>query len=541
MKTAYNQAATSRQLTTQAGKQLIANLRAETPERLYLPGLDVNQDTPVEVLHVVLLGITKYFWRDAVSRQGSANRDILIARLNSFDVRGLGMPTLRGKSLVQYAKSLTGSNFRDILQVAPAVLYDLLEPRIYAMWVALCQLAPLVFQPEIYDIDEYLHQLEIRIDRLLLATVMSNPQWFNKPKFHVLLHLPGHVRRFGPPILFATETFESYNFVIRLRSIHSNRQSPSADIGAAFSLMHAIRHLVCGGYFQLPADNLMSGSDSTSSTPWIQAGPQVLAFLHDEVFLKFMGMTFLSKHKQTGLCRVNGAWDNASIAWVNTRAYRLCDDSTVPYAHDLTNCKSVRLEDGCDAELDGFIVISQQAHDPEQYSLGRISEILADQTSRNVLYVVVQPYRIGPSIEPYHFPSLLRCDRPEFVVKLEHIVATASAFHNCATHQCASSNTKPVRQERQIISTFEAEIQHKSRPDDLILNLAQLRSAQAIRYLYSLLTPPYPSIEEAIKNGIEYQKALERARQAAQEGKEAAKAERKAKQAERAEKRARQM
>ncbi|KAF8593050.1 hypothetical protein BDV93DRAFT_429225, partial [Ceratobasidium sp. AG-I] len=77
--------------------------------------------------------------------------------------------------------------------------------------------------------------------------VRCNPQWFNKPKFHIFLHLPQHVCRIGPPSLFATETFESYNFVIHLRSIHSNQQAPSVNIGNSFSLLHAVRHLVSGG------------------------------------------------------------------------------------------------------------------------------------------------------------------------------------------------------------------------------------------------------------------------------------------------------
>lgn len=57
-------------------------------------------------------------------------------------------------------------------------------------------------------------QLETAILDFMTATVRWTPRWFNKPKFHLLLHLPFHVRRFGPAILFATETFESFNAVI---------------------------------------------------------------------------------------------------------------------------------------------------------------------------------------------------------------------------------------------------------------------------------------------------------------------------------------
>jgi hypothetical protein len=63
-------------------------------------------------------------------------------------------------------------------------------------------------------------QLEDAIQRFLAATVEWSPLWFNKPKFHLLLHLPSHIRHFGPATLFATETFESFNAVIRAKSVH---------------------------------------------------------------------------------------------------------------------------------------------------------------------------------------------------------------------------------------------------------------------------------------------------------------------------------
>ena len=85
-------------------------------------------------------------------------------------------------------------------------------------------------------------QLRKAIDRFLNLTVKPTPRWFNKPKFHILLHLPEHVHLFGPAILFSTETFESFNAMIRDLSVHSNCQAPSRDIGRGFANMNRIRH-----------------------------------------------------------------------------------------------------------------------------------------------------------------------------------------------------------------------------------------------------------------------------------------------------------
>ncbi|KAI5983991.1 hypothetical protein F5J12DRAFT_729455, partial [Pisolithus orientalis] len=65
------------------------------------------------------------------------------------------------------------------------------------------------------------------IDHFLNCMAHWMPQWFNKPKFHILRHLPDHIQHFGPAILFATEGFESYNAMIHDHSIHSNRKVPS--------------------------------------------------------------------------------------------------------------------------------------------------------------------------------------------------------------------------------------------------------------------------------------------------------------------------
>ena len=107
-------------------------------------------------MHVVLLGFVKYFWRDSVSRQKTAGKEILKARLSSFDMTGTGLSRAKGKTYVQYAGSLNGQDFRVILQVAPSVLQGLIPDSHYQAWLALCRLAPLIFQPEITDLPLYL-------------------------------------------------------------------------------------------------------------------------------------------------------------------------------------------------------------------------------------------------------------------------------------------------------------------------------------------------------------------------------------------------
>ena len=87
-------------------------------------------------------------------------KELLKTRLNSLDISGLQLgQQLSGHTLVQYAGSLTGRDFHIIAQVAPYVLYDLVPVACFDTWVSLSNLVPLLWQPSIADIDEYIVSL----------------------------------------------------------------------------------------------------------------------------------------------------------------------------------------------------------------------------------------------------------------------------------------------------------------------------------------------------------------------------------------------
>jgi hypothetical protein len=122
-------------------------------------GLDAHSDTPVEILHVVLLSFVKYFWKDVIKDQlknKQPKKDLLATRLSSLDVSSLGISPLAGHTLVQYAGSLIGRDFRAIAQVAPFVLENLVTPKCYNTWISLSKLIPLLWQPQIIDLNVFL-------------------------------------------------------------------------------------------------------------------------------------------------------------------------------------------------------------------------------------------------------------------------------------------------------------------------------------------------------------------------------------------------
>ena len=130
----------------------------------HMNGLNPHHDTPVEILHIVLLGFINYLWRNIIQNQlknDQQKKDLLTTRLSSFNVAGLRILPLAGQTLVQYAGSLTGRDFCAISQAAPFVSYDLVPANCFSTWVTLSKLIPLIWQPSIENIDEHLVSLII--------------------------------------------------------------------------------------------------------------------------------------------------------------------------------------------------------------------------------------------------------------------------------------------------------------------------------------------------------------------------------------------
>ena len=109
-----------------------------------------------------------------------------------------------------------------------------------------------------------------------------------------------HIRRFGPAILFATEAFESFNAVIRAKSVHSNRQAPSRDIALAFAQGNRIRHLLSGGLFRTPPTSRGPGTSleiwATSQSMWRTIGQGPIALMSvSSTATSYLGLVIRTK------------------------------------------------------------------------------------------------------------------------------------------------------------------------------------------------------------------------------------------------------
>ncbi|KAI6144100.1 hypothetical protein BKA82DRAFT_4331110 [Pisolithus tinctorius] len=407
------------------------------PENVYSPvwrikGLNPHADTPVEVLHTVLLGFVKYFWRDVVNIRVGKNKikcELLEARLSSFDTTGLGIPPLSGHTLVQYAGSLVGCDFRAIAQAAPFVLHGLVPQECYEAWVALSKMIPLIWKPEIEDVDAHLTQLEIAIQEFLARTACWTPCWFNKPKFHILLHLPEHIHRFGPAALFATEGFESFNAVIHAKS--------------AFAHGNCICHILSGAPLHIHANH-----------------PN-------------LGVQIKKLIEKPPLDALNAG--DAGVWWPAGTALL-----TLEILHDnnFHTCRSMILMNGDRCIPGQWVLIHQQ--NGQQPLVAQVKEIIQRQGSTAEMTsspdaIFLQLGKIQGSTRPYQMP-LVQYDDTNTLLPIE-LLCSVNLQHCCDIHNCAAAH--------QGTSNTSPSIVHKGNPNDFVLNTAKMHDAKHILPLVS--------------------------------------------------------
>lgn len=250
--------------------------------------------------------------------------------------------------------------------------------------------------------------LEENISNFLAATALWNTQWFNKPKFHLFVHLVNHIRRFGPAVLYATEGFESYNLVIRLRSINSNRHAPSRDIARAFSHLHAVRHLSSGGFVTKDLDGL--------TIPPRQSGVGVRALADDPEFLKFMCMGEFGKSTPAGRYTLMQGEGVLSISDTITFQKKIRGLSKM--TSTVRRCSALWL----DAEREKLSISSFVLYNiKDRTAVGQVKEMLIDDVQKRIIGLLLHEFIVGDAVMPYRFPS---------------VTATADSYHFVSFNVC---------------------------------------------------------------------------------------------------------
>ncbi|KAE9400250.1 hypothetical protein BT96DRAFT_993265 [Gymnopus androsaceus JB14] len=473
-------------------------------------GLDPHSDTPVKILHVVLLGFIKYLWRDVIENQIKKNpekKKELATRLSSVDVEGLGLGSkLAGDTLMNYYGSLTGLDFHKIGQVSPFVLKSFVSDECYQTWVSLLKLVPLIWQPEIENLETHIETLKDKIQQFLLHAGKWSIQWFNKPKFHILVHLPEHIRRFGPAMLFATEVFESYNAIICAKSIHSNRLAPSRDIAWAFAKQNRIHHLLSGGIFldreQIKVDSEASKKFKDPNLPqtehitqhWVcigQSAMDVVSWSSDTVG-QYLGISDKANEIiPTGACTLDPK--SSEQRWANTQTGRITPNTsnfteTEKMVGSFHRAQDMILSNGDKCRMLTYAACSHPAlqnFSRNGIAIAQVVETLRLKrsggfTSSIADSVLVEAVMVRTTSSSHGMPRLMPSSQ-YFALKPGDLCCTVNVQHDCDQNSCVIENVLPVYQEQKKTSQLKGAVVHKGNLQDKVLNTAQMRDAKYVQ------------------------------------------------------------
>ncbi|KAJ7580890.1 hypothetical protein C8J56DRAFT_896239 [Mycena floridula] len=412
---------------------------------LNLKGLDPTKDTPVEILHTILLSIIKYIWHYSHTQWTDSKKQTYVHHLQATNTTGLSIQAIRVPYIMQYANSLIGHQLKTLMQANVFHVYDLVDRDHFAVWKAVRELRALLWHPEIKDIEEYCADLRVSVTNVLDGFALIDPsKMVMKIKLHLLTHLPDDTHAFGPLIGMATEIYEAFNGVFRYASVLSNHISPSWDIALQLAGQEGLKH---------------GATDSNDNeAEWKCAGSRVRTFLESQPSLqKLLGWT-------------------PPVTWVPGRN---CEAQTVRAV--------VKLQDTLAAKAVNFSVYPKDSNwmkciqttaISDETVAGRITEILADWTiperPKTTGIVVLDQFQInGTRHAKFGMPVLTQRHEEQLSV----IVATK---HDCCTAKCTATGIHPIVQECVQTIASESFIEHWPL-QQFIVNTTALHNAHLLR------------------------------------------------------------
>ncbi|KAJ7230962.1 hypothetical protein B0H12DRAFT_1029729 [Mycena haematopus] len=442
---------------------------------LDITGLDPSQDTPVELLHTILLGVIKYIWHHMNTNQWSdEDRHLLAIRLQSTDLTGLTVPPLRAGYMIQYKNNLIGKHFKTLMQILAFHVHGLSTPEEFAMIKAAGELGARLWVPEIDNTEEYLDDLKIAIANLLDAFDAVDPlRILAKIKLHLLAHIPDDVRRFGPLIRWATEIYESHNAVFRLCSVFSNRLAPSRDIAVKFASMDRVKHFLSGGYWWDPV-----------SERWAQAGGGVQQILlTDPVFQRHLGWTAPPKI-DPGFVKAMPAKKMPPGKWSETKASAHWTTNAPPSPESHWRMGQAVTAQSGDKAVVGSWIFTLDSNGGTV--IGRVAELLLGEKS----LVTLEQFICSDEVHPeFGWPILRRPNGAEItcgqgqsyvVLDTKSVQFICSVQHDCRMGNCKPGISRKERQEREETNRDTMLIKH-SDDDRFVLNMSALHNFVRLR------------------------------------------------------------
>ncbi|KAJ6567792.1 hypothetical protein B0H10DRAFT_2168917 [Mycena sp. CBHHK59/15] len=426
---------------------------------LDIAGLDPNRDTPVELLHTILLGIIKYVWYILHSGWSEEQRDLFVVRLQSTDIDGLTIPPIRAPYMMQYRNGLIGKHFKTLMQTMVFHVHDLVSPKIFTLIKAVSALGAVLWVHEIDDMAQYTADLTILIGNVLDAFGDYDPA---KILLKIKLHLLPHI--------VEDAVFECFNAIFRLCSVLSNHQAPSRDIAFKFASMDRVKHILSGGFWK-------------QGDEWVCAGSNVRSVLKTmPIIQRHLGWVPPRK-LVPGKMRLAAKSKSPAMKWKDTHHMSSGDPvvfNSVPWRSAI----SVVAQSG-DSCCKGSWVFARDSN--KIVVIGRIAQLLVPEQDFEGIpngVVIVDRFVMSEKLHSeFGMPVLQRPhdSRPATMTVLStDILFRFSAQHDCRLVKCLPTALRPVIQERQETSRFTHLISHGD-DEHFVINMTALHNATLLR------------------------------------------------------------
>ncbi|KAJ7205461.1 hypothetical protein GGX14DRAFT_644635 [Mycena pura] len=432
---------------------------------LTLKGFDPTKDTPVEILHTILLGVVKYIWHSSHTNWSAAQKQLYSLRLQATNTDGLSIHAIRANYIMQYANSLIGRQFKTIGQVNVFHVHGFVTDEQFTTWRAVGELAALTWFPEIQKVDEYLYDLRIAAGNVLDAFAVLDPtKILTKIKLHLLAHLDEDVTAFGPLIGVMTEVYECFNAVFRYCSILSNHRAPSRDIALQLADQEGHKHRITGGWWPTPEGWTIHNPPAPGSVKPVALPKRKKG----EPRPVRSTVTLSSRGAQEAL---NAGDYNMESIWFPCR-------QVISAAHD--ECK-----------IGSWVFVESPL--TAKVITGRIHDILEDPKASAI--IILDVFQISEERhEIFGMPTLMRrqSETSLVIVPAANIKFQYNSQHDCIHARCEATGERARLQERVNSGLVDKFIEHKP-IERFILNTHGFHNAHLLRQvLPRRLVAPVP-------------------------------------------------
>ncbi|KAJ3225154.1 hypothetical protein HDU78_010742 [Chytriomyces hyalinus] len=229
---------------------------------LELPGFFPSTQTPVELLHSILLGAVKYLAYESKER---FSRKPLKPRVASLfmSVSTFRRNPLSTKQVTHYIGSMIGKDFKALAQIGP-FFFPWVHQDFTWLWLSVVILTKLSYANTYGSRYEHFVLLQKATSTFQMLFYKKVAKGTTKLKVHILAHLPDHFWFWGPLSLYATEIPKQMNGDVRKAIFASNRHSPSQDVAFEMSIREGAVSLLCG------INSTSEGLKSLATHPVIQ-------------------------------------------------------------------------------------------------------------------------------------------------------------------------------------------------------------------------------------------------------------------------------